>query len=400
MHCSFSTPWCRRVACSALVAALPLRAEAQDTAASFALRGATVHTAAGPALHDATIVVENGKISAVGTAARVPAGMRVIDVRGKQVIPGMIDNHSHVGRGQGAASLGPTFRMVEHIDEHDPKWRVALSGGVTTVVTGPGGGSGIGGEAVVVKTFGFTFRQRILKENGGMKLAAGRREPRPGMTVAALFRAMFLRAQEYNRKWQQWETAGRTGTPPARDPGLEAFAGILRREDYVRVHVNGAHDIMMMLELKDEFGFDLALHHAVEAYQVVDEIAKRRVDVVTLPLFLRIPISEDAMQNAAVLSRAGVRFAFHQDDPISSTKWLRFNGALAMRYGLPEAEALKGLTIYAAEIARISDRVGSIAPGKDADLVVLNGPWYELVNRVDMVFVDGVIAYDRSQEKP
>ncbi len=381
-----------------LIAALPLGVSAQGP--TVALRGATVHTAVGPVLRDATIVVENGKIAAVGarTTVRVPAGARVIDLTGKHVIPGLIDNHSHIGRKAGTRH-GAAFRMVDNLDLGDPKWLVAVSGGVTTVVTGPSGGNGIGGEAVVIKTVGPSLKQRVLLENGGMKLAAGRREPESGMAVIAMLRETFQKAREYEASRR---TAGagrkRVDGSPAPDSGLEAFARILRREDYVRVHVNAAHDIMAMLQLKDEFGFDLALHHAVEAYQVADEIAKRGVDVVTLPLFLRIPISEEGMSNAAQLSRAGVRVAFHQDDPVTSTKWLRFNAGLAMRYGLREDVALRGLTIDAARIARIANRVGSIEPGKDADLVVLDGPWYELMTRVELVFVDGIVAYRRSAE--
>ncbi len=371
-----------------LVGAVPPAAVAQSEA--LALRGGTVHTAVGPVLRDATILIENGKIAAVGAGAsvRVPAAARVVDLAGKHVIPGLIDNHSHIGRKAGGRQ-GAAFRMVDNLDLTEPKWRVAVSGGVTTVVTGPSGGNGIGGEAVVIKTFGPSLKQRVLLANGGMKLAAGRREPESGMSVMAMLRETFQRAREYEAN---------RGATQARDSGLEAFARILRHEDYVRVHVNAAHDIMAMLQLKDEFGFDLSLHHAVEAYQVADEIAKRGVDVVTLPLFLRIPISEEGMSNAARLSRAGVRVAFHQDDPVTSTKWLRFNGGLAMRYGLPETVALAGLTINAARIARVATRVGSIEPGKDADLVVLDGPWYELTTRVELVFVDGVVAYDRSRE--
>ena len=366
----------------------PVVAAAQSE--TLVLRGATVHTAVGRVLPEATILIEGGKIAAVGAGAsvRVPAGARVIELAGKHIVPGFIDNHSHVGRKAGGRQ-GAAFRMIDHLDLSDPKWRIALSGGVTTVVTGPSGGNGIGGEAVVIKTVGSSLAQRVLLENGGMKLAAGRREPESGMSVIAMLRDTFQRAREYD---------ARRGTA-APDSGLDAFARLLRHEDYVRVHVNAAQDIMAMLELKDDFGFDLALHHAVEAYQVADEIAKRGVDVVTLPLFLRIPISEEGMSNAARLSRAGVRIAFHQDDPVTSTRWLRFNGGLAMRYGLPEKIALAWLTIDAARIARVANRVGSIEVGKDADLVVLDGPWYELLTRVDLVFVDGVLAYDRASEE-
>jgi imidazolonepropionase-like amidohydrolase len=374
-------------------------ARAQVPPRALALRGATVHTGTGVTIADATILIADGKIAAVGRALSVPASTPVLDVSGKQIVPGFIDNHSHIGRRADAPPPGASFRMIEALDEQDPKWRSALSGGVTTVVTGPGGGGGIGGEAVVVKTFGPSLQKRVLLENGGMKLAVGRREPKSGMAVAAMLRGTFARAREYAAQWERWEGGGRNGPAPAGDPGLEAFARVLRHEDYIRVHVNAANDILTILDIKDEFGFDLALHHAVEAYKVLDEIAKRRVDVVGLPLFLRIPMTEDAMRSPAAVVRAGIRFAFHQDDPVSNTKWLRLNAGLAMRHGMSERDALKGLTISAAEIARVAKRVGSIEPGKDADLVVLDGPWYELATHVDLVLVDGAVAYERSREK-
>jgi imidazolonepropionase-like amidohydrolase len=374
---------------------------ARTGAQTIALRGATVHTGTGSVIAGATILVENGKIAAVGRDVPVPAGVRVLDVRGKHVVPGFIDNHSHIGRAANAPPPSLTFRMAEVIDEHDPGWHSALSGGVTTIVTGPGGGGGLGGEAVVIKTFGASVKERILLENGGFKIAVGRREPKSGMAVLAMLRTTFAKGREYAESWRQWDAGGRRGPAPARDAGMEAIARVLRHEDYIRVHVNAATDIMAVLELKDEFGFDLSLHHAVEAYKVLGEIAKRNVSVVGLPLFMRIPMTEAAMQSPAAVRRAGIPFAFHADDPVSNTKWLRLSAGLAMRYGMSEEDALKGLTITAAQIARVSKRVGSIEPGKDADLVVLDGPWFEFMTHVDMVLVDGTVAFDRMRdEKP
>jgi imidazolonepropionase-like amidohydrolase len=366
-----------------------------------------VHTAAGAPLRGATIVIRDGKIADVGVGVAVPAGARVEDVTGKEIIPGMIDNHSHIGAApedlnEQAVSFGPQHRMVDALNPDDRGWQPAAAGGVTTVVTGTGSGEVSSGEAAVVKTFGRDFRKRILKENGGLKIAMGRKRPdRPPSTspaVTAGLRAMFVRAQEYMAAWKRWESGDRKGQPPARDLGMETVARILRHEDYIRAHVHTAADIMALLQLKDDFGFDLALHHATEAYKVADEIAKRHVDVVGMPLFVRIGMKEDVMRSPYTLWKAGVTYAFHTDDPVVASKWLRYCGALGMRYGLPEEEALKGLTINAAKIARVADRVGSIERGKDADLVVLDGPWYELRTRVDRVYVNGEVAYDRATE--
>ena len=373
----------------------------------FALRGGRVHTATGAVIQNGVVLVQDGKIVDVGANVAIPAGARVVDVSGKEVIPGMIDNHSHIGAApedlnEQAVSFGPQHRMIDALNPDDRGWKPAAEAGVTTVVTGTGSGEVSSGEAAVVKTFGADFPKRILKEVGGLKIAMGRKRPdRPPSTspaVTAGLRAMFIHAREYMDSWSRWESGGKQGVPPARDLGMETVARVLRHEDYVRAHVHSAADILALLKLKDEFGFDLALHHATESYKVADEIARRHVDVVGMPLFVRIGLKEEIMFSPYTLWKAGVTYAFHTDDPVVQSKWFRYCGAMAVRYGLPEEEALKGLTINAAKIARVSDRVGSIERGKDADLVVLDGPWYEPKTRVDLVYVDGNLAYDRAKE--
>jgi len=357
----------------------------------IALRGATVHTAAGAAIRDGIIVIRDGKIADVGAGIAIPAGARVVDLAGKEIIPGMIDNHSHIGAApedlnESAVSFGPQHRMVDALNPDDRGWKPAANAGVTTVVTGTGSGE-----------VSSDFQKRILKEVGGLKIAMGRKRPdRPPSTspaVTAGLRAMFIHAREYMDAQSRWESGGRQGPAPARDLGMETVARVLRREDYIRAHVHAASDIMALLKLKDEFGFDLALHHATEAYKVADEIARRHVDVVGMPLFVRIGMKEDIMRSPYTLWKAGVTYAFHTDDPVVQSKWFRYCGAMAIRYGLPDEEA-----INAAKIARVADRVGSIERGKDADLVVLDGPWFEPKTRVDLVYVDGAVAYDRAKE--
>jgi imidazolonepropionase-like amidohydrolase len=144
----------------------------------------------------------------------------------------------------------------------------------------------------------------------------------------------------------------------------------------------------------------LTFEHSTEAFKIADEIARRGVGCVCLQLVMRIPLNEDLMRGNAILGKAGVKIAFHTDHPVTQEKWLRLCALMSMRYGLPEEAALKALTIYPAELAMISHRVGSIEKGKDADLVVLDGPWQELASRVDWVYVDGVLAYDRAKDQP
>jgi imidazolonepropionase-like amidohydrolase len=371
------------------------------------VRGGTIHTAAGAPINNGSVLIQAGKIVAVGTNVSAPAGARIIDATGKSVIPGMIDNHSHIGAkstdlNDSPMLIGPQHRFLDALDWNDPDFQDAVEGGVTTIVTGPGSGENVSGMAVVIKTFGTDYTKRMLLEKGGMKFAMGpkgrTRYPATAMGVAANLRQYLIKTQEYMAAQKKWEDDGKKGNPPARDLGYEAMADVLTHKTYVRAHVHAATDVMTLLRLKDEFGFDLTLHHSTEAYKVAQEVAKRGVTAVVLPLGDRIGLSDDAMAGPYQLWKAGVKIAMHTDAPVISQKWLRLCAALAMRYGIPDEEALKMVTANAAEIARVSDHVGTIAAGKDADLVIFNGPWYEPKSRIDFVIGDGQVIYDRSKE--
>ena len=383
--------------------ALPLRAQGD----AILVRGGTIHTATGAPIDNGSVLIQGGKIVSVGTNVSAPAGARIIDATGKTVIPGMVDNHSHIGAkatdlNDSPMLIGPQHRFLDALDWNDPDFQDAVEGGVTTIVTGPGSGENVSGMAVVIKTFGTDYPKRMLLEKGGMKFAMGpkgrNRYPATAMGVAANLRQYLIKTQEYMAAQKKWEDDGKKGNPPARDLGYEAMSDVLTKKTYVRAHVPSATDVMTLLRLKDEFGFDLTLHHSTEAYKVAPEVAKRGVSAVVLPLGPRIGLSDDAMAGPYILWKAGVKIAMHTDAPVISQKWLRLCAALAMRYGIPEEDALKTVTSNAAEIARVSDRVGTIAAGKDADLVIFDGPWYEPKSRVDFVIGDGQVIYDRTKE--
>jgi imidazolonepropionase-like amidohydrolase len=386
-------------------AALTSPAGAQDDA--ILVRGGTVHTAAGAPISNGSVLIRAGKIVAVGANVAAPSGARIIDATGKTVIPGMIDNHSHIGArptdlNDTPMLIGPQHRFLDALDWNDPDFQDAIEGGVTTIVSGPGSGENVSGMAVVIKTFGTDHARRMLLEKGGMKFAMGpkgrTRYPATAMGVAANLRQYLIKTQEYMAGQKKWETDGKKGNPPARDLGYEAMSDVLTKATYVRAHVHNATDVMTLTRLKDEFGFDLTIHHSTDAYKVAPELAKRGISAVVLPLGPRIGIGDDAMAGPYLLWKAGVKVAMHTDAPVISQKWLRLCAALAMRYGIPEEEALKMVTLNAAEIARVADRVGSIVVGKDADVVIFNGPWFEPRSRVDVVIGDGQVIYDRTKE--
>ena len=396
------------VAIAAAVAAVAaVEARAQD--APVALVGARIHTAAGPAIESGTIVFTDGVITALGADVSPPAGAEVVDVSGMVIMPGMLDNHSHIGAdsrdlNEFPTRFGPQHRIRDVLSPDDAFWKGAVKGGVTTVVTGPGSGEVSSGQAIVIKTWGESIDERVVRERGGLKIAMGRKRPdqspTTSMAVTALLRAKFIEAQEYQARWDAWEEGGREGLAPPRDLAMEAVVRVLTGEDRIRAHVHQAHDILAIIRLSQEFDFSLAIHHSTEAYKVADDIAEAGIDVVGLPLFTRVALADEVMATGTVMNEKGVRFAFHTDDPVVGSKWQRGNAGLGIRYGMTEQDALEAVTINSAAIAGVEDRVGSLEVGKDADIVVLDGTWYEVSTLVTRVYVNGMVAYDREGEGP
>ena len=363
----------------------------------LALKGATIYPATGPKMENATILIEGGKIAAVGQGIPVPSDAQVVDVSGKVIIPGLIDIHSHLGffdndLNEFPQPIGPENRALDALYIDSPDWADAVKGGVVTLVTGPGSGERIGGQSITIKTYGADLSKRILKEAGEVKMAINARS----LSHIQAIRSTLIKAREYMETWDRYEEGDKKEPPPKRDLGLEALVKVLKGKERVRCHAHFANDMLSFLKLKDEFGFGLTFEHSTEAFKIAGEIAKRGVGCVCLPLVMRIPLNEDLMRGNAILGKAGVKIAFHTDHPVTQEKWLRLCALMSMRYGLPEDGALKAMTIYPAELAMISHRVGSIEKGKDADLVVLDGPWQELRSHVDLVYVDGALAYDRA----
>ena len=385
--------------------AAPTPAAPQST--PVALVGARIHTAAGPAIENGTIIFQDGVITALGADLPPPGDAEVVDLSGMVVMPGMLDNHSHIGAdsrdlNEFPIRFGPQHRIRDVLSPDDAFWKGAVKGGVTTVITGPGSGEVSSGQAIVIKTWGESIDERVVKERGGLKIAMGRKRPdqspTTSMAVTAMLRAKFIEAQEYQTRRDAWEEGGQEGPAPPRDLAMEAVVRVLTGEDRIRAHVHQAHDILAIIRLSQEFDFSLAIHHSTEAYKVADDIAEAGIDVIGMPLFTRIALSDEVMSTGTLMNEKGVRFTFHTDDPVVGSKWQRGNAGLGMRYGMSEQDALEAVTINPAAIAGVEDRVGSLEVGKDADIVVLNGTWYEVSTLVTRVYVNGMVAYDREGE--
>ena len=279
-----------------------------DGDAATVYQGARILTAAGAPIERGVLVVQRGKIVAVGPEGKVqvPAQAKVCDLAGKTIIPGLVDTHSHIGiysrphvpaNGDGNEMTGPVqpgLRALDAIYPDDPGIRMALAGGVTTANIMPGSGNTIGGQTLYVKLHGRTVEAMRLPPSkdgvvGGLKMANGenpkgygRRSQAPGtrMKVAALQREQFVKARDYKRRWEafrQVQAEGKQASAPDTDISLEPLVEVLDRKRTVHFHTHRADDLMTALRLADEFGFEIVLQHATEGYRVADEIARRKV---------------------------------------------------------------------------------------------------------------------------
>ncbi len=390
-------------------------------------RGAKIYPVSGPPIEHGIVVVNGAKIVAVGAEGKtsIPSNAKVIDVTGKIIMPGIIDTHSHIGIGpapsvpanadinEGTGPLQPQLRAMDAIYPADPRIRMATAGGVTTANIMPGSGNVIGGQTAYVKLRGTTIEEMLIPGSlGGLKMANGEnpkhygrmnQAPMTRMEEAALARKEYIKAIEYKAKWDEYnkKVAGgdKDAKAPERDLAMEPLVEVLEGKRIVQHHTHRADDIMTVLRLADEFHFRVVVHHGTEAYKVADELAKRHIPVslivIDAPGGKMEAINFDP-HGAATLEKAGVKIAIHTDDNINSSRFLLREAAMAIRGGLSEETALKALTINGAEMLDLQNRVGTLEPGKDADLVVLSGDPFSVYTKVPQTWIEGQKVYDHS----
>ena len=388
------------------------------------IRNATVMTAMGTELKNASILLQDGKIVAIGEVGSLPAGAQVIDGTGKFVTPGIIDTHSHMGvyaapgtsaEQDGNEATNPVTAEVwaEHsIWPHDPQIPLAIAGGVTVAQILPGSANLIGGRSAVIRLVPARTVQELKYPGAayGVKMACGEnpkrvyqnRGPSTRMGNMAGYRGAFISAEQYRLKWDKW-LKDRKGDPPARDLKMETLAGVLRGDIYVQNHCYRADEMAQMLDLAQEFGFKIrSFHHGIEAYKIADLLAKAGTAASVWSDWggFKMEAYDEILENLALITQAGARGVLHTDSP-DGIQRMNQDAAKAMyagiRAGIPitRDQAIRWITANPAWVLGIDQQTGTLESGKTADVVLWSGDPFSVYAKAEKVWNDGWLVFDR-----
>jgi imidazolonepropionase-like amidohydrolase len=388
------------------------------------IRNATVMTVTHGNIANGSIYIKDGKIAAVGENVNAPATATVvvIDAGGKYLTPGIVDSHSHIALdddvNEATSPITPHMMMKDAFDYQSKEIYRALAGGVTTSLLLHGSANMIGGQAVVIKHKYGASRDEMLFPNAprSIKFASGENPmrvygsrdqlPSTRMGNFAVQREALVQAQDYMREWDNYNEKikrnkdDKDATPPKHDLKLEALADVLRGRIMVQIHIYRADEMLTEIAMANEFGYKIrAFHHALEAYKVAGQLAANNIAIATFSDWWGYKQEAwDAIPwNAVMAMRKGVRVAIKSDSEDFARR-LNQEAAKAMRYGgATEEEALRMITLNAAWIVGVDDRVGSIDVGKDADLVIWDGYPLSSYGVPEKVLIDGDVYFDRLQ---
>lgn len=364
-------------------------------------------------IYDGFLRIEDGKIIELGTMEQLSDREgEVWDLQGRHVLPGLVDSHCHLGMfgdsvgfeneeaNETTDPITPQLRALDAVNPYDRYFSEAARSGVTSVVTGPGSANPIGGQLLAMKTHGASLNDMLLKAPCAMKFALGENPkqvyhgknaiPQTRMAVAALIRERLEKARRYEQALTRAEQNG--STLPVYDAKNEALVPLLRREIPAHFHAHRANDIETALRISEEFDLDCTIVHATEGVLLAQRLAQAEVPVIVGPIMTdrsKPELSLASEKNPAQLAAAGVTLAICTDHPEVPIPYLLLSAAIAVRGGMEPMQALRSITLTAAQLAGISDRVGSLTVGKDADFVVFERTPFDVTQMPRAVFING-----------
>lgn len=390
-----------------------------------------IHTmgAQGVIKHGA-VRVENGKIAWVGTmkqwqemrhadsaGSELDGSDQVLDAGGGWVMPGIIEAHCHMGITEEKKGMEgddcnetvdpvtPWLRAIDAINSMDAAFDDAVRAGITAAMVGPGSSNVVGGQFALIKTHGRRIDDILVKAPAAMKVAFGEnpkvnysgqgKSPSTRMAIAGMLRRELFEARDY---WQRKSRAVEQGEDFQEDFTKECWIPVLRREIPLKAHVHRVDDIFTAIRIAREFGLDMTLDHCSEGHLIAQELAKEGFPAIVGPDLTsrnKIEVQNVAFKTAGVLARAGVRLAITTDHPVSQIQSLPLCAGLAVKAGLPLEEGLKAITVNAASICGVADRMGLLEPGKDADIAIFTGNPMEVFTQTLYTLIDGRLVYEK-----
>ena len=384
------------------------------------ITGGKILTMAGPVYENGTVEIEKGKIKAVyeGRFRETPGP--IIDARGAWVMPGLVEAHCHVGiteekKGvegddcnENVDPITPYLRAIDAINMMDPAIADARRAGITTAMIGPGSSNVVGGQFAIVKLKGRCVDDALVMAPAAMKIAFGEnpkvnysgmgKSPSTRMAIAGMLRKELFRAKQYMEKRKK-EGAEKEWEP---DFTMEPWVPVFEGKIPLKAHVHRVDDIFTAIRIAKEYGLRMTLDHCSEGHLIADEIKKTGFPAIVGPDLSsrnKIEVQNVAFKTVGELCKAGILTAVTTDHPVSLLKSLPICAGLAVKAGLPMEEGLKAITVNPAKILGISDRVGTLEVGKDADIAIFTGNPMEVFTDVLYTIIDGEIVYEKEKDK-
>lgn len=377
------------------------------------VKNGLIHDAVNREAYQGDILIEDGKIKAIGKELPTEVGTEVIDATGLMVYPGFVEAHCHLGLDNYACGfeghdynemtdiLSPQLRGIDSINPMDPTLEMAAQGGVTCVAAGPGSANVLGGTFVAMKTVGKRIDKMVVKNPVAMKCAFGENPKRCykdktsscRMDIASKLRETLNRARDY---MERKELAGEdVSKRPAYDPKLEALIPVLKKEIPLKAHAHRADDIFTAIRVAKECDVDLTLEHVTDGSLIVEELAAENYPVAVGPSFghaTKLELINKSFETPGLLAKAGCQVSIITDSPVIPQQYLALCAGFAVQSGMDEFDALKAITINPAKHIGVADRVGSLEVGKDADIVIADGSPMVSTTKIRKVLIDGKIV--------